>query len=121
FGRRVALLVAAVAVLFVWWSTIRPSNDRTWQADVARPPYGDVDGDRLTIHNLRNFDYRSETDFTERWETRTYDLSQLDHVELFMSYWASPKIAHTIMSWAFRDGQHLAVSIETRKETGESY
>src|SRR5262249_3219825 len=90
-------------------------------AGVARPPYGVVDGNRLTIHNIRNFDYRSETDFTERWETRSYDLSQIDHVDLFMSYWGSPAIAHTIMSWAFSDGQHLAISIETRKEVGESY
>src|SRR5262249_5407940 len=45
----------------------------------------------------------------------------IDHVDLFMSYWGSPAIAHTIMSWAFSDGQHLAISIETRKEVGESY
>jgi len=121
FGRCVVAFAAAVAVLFLWWGTVRPSNDRQWLPEVARLPRAELDADRLTIQNVRNFDYRSETDFTERWETRTYDLSQLDHVELFMSYWASPKIAHTIMSWAFRDGQHLAVSIETRKEMGESY
>jgi len=121
FGRRLTTFAAAVAVLLVWWSTIRPSNDRTWLADVARPPHGELSGDRLTIHDLRNFDYRSETDFTERWETRTYDLSRLDRLDFFLSYWGSPKIAHTIVSWAFQDGQHLAVSIETRKEVGESY
>ena len=102
-------------------TTIRPSNDRSWLADVARPPHGELSGDRLTIHDLRNFDYRSETDFTERWETRTYDLAKLDRLDFFMSYWGSPAIAHTIMSWAFTDGQHLAISIETRKEVGESY
>jgi len=121
FGRRLTTFAAAVAVLLVWWSTIRPSNDRTWLADVARTPHGELSGDRLTIHDLRNFDYRSETDFTERWETRTYDLSGLDRLDFFLSYWGSPKIAHTIVSWAFQDGQHLAVSIETRKEVGESY
>ena len=121
FGRCAVLFGAAAAVLLLWWSTLHPSNDRQWQPDVARPPRAELDGDRLTIQNVRNFDYRSETDYIERWETRTYDLSQLDHLDLFMSYWASPKIAHTIMSWAFRDGQHLAVSIETRKEVGESY
>jgi len=110
FGRRLTMFAAAVAVLLVWWSTIRPSNDRTWLADVARTPHGELSGERLTIHDLRNFDYRSETDFTERWETRTYDLSGLDRLDFFLSYWGSPKIAHTIVSWAFQDGQHLAVS-----------
>ena len=121
FGRRLVAFGAAVAVLFVWWGTVRPSNERAWLPDVARLPRGEIDGDRLTISNVRNFDYRSETDFTERWETRVYDLSRLDHLELFLSYWGSPNIAHTIMSWAFQDGQHLAVSIETRKEVGETY
>jgi len=111
----------AAAALFAWWSTIRPSNDRPWQPDVARPPHAQLHGDELTIHNVRNFDYRSETDFTERWETRTYDLSKLDRLDFFMSYWGSPSIAHTIMDWAFTDGQHLAISIETRKEVGETY
>jgi hypothetical protein len=121
FGRCMATFAVAVAVLFAWWSTIRPSNDRAWQPDVARPPHAQLHGDELTIHNVRNFDYRSETDFTERWETRTYDLAKLDRLDFFMSYWGSPSIAHTIMSWAFTDGQHIAISIETRKEVGETY
>ena len=75
----------ATALLFAWWSTIRPSNTRNWQPDVARPPHAEVDGDRLTIHDVRNFDYRSETDFTERWETRTYDLSKLDRLDFFIA------------------------------------
>lgn len=119
--RGLLAVAAAFVVLLLWWSTITPRNDRDWQDDVARPPTGELHGDRLTMHDVRNFDYRSETDFTPRWETRTYDLSQLTGVDLFMSYWGSPAIAHTILSWDFADGQHLAVSIETRKERGESY
>src|SRR6185436_6237935 len=120
-GRRMVFFAGAAAALLMWWSTIRPSNERPWQPDVARPPYAQLHGDELTVHNVRNFDYRSETDFTEHWETRTYDLAKLDRLDFFMSYWGSPSIAHTIMSWAFTDGQHLAVSIETRKEVGETY
>ncbi len=118
-----ALVVWAVAFALVlaWWSTIRPSNDRQWTDDVARPPTGEITGDTLVLHNVRNFDYRSETDYTPHWETRTYDLAKLRGVDLFLSYWGSPAIAHTIVSWDFADGQSLAISIETRKERGESY
>ncbi len=121
FGRALLVFGGAAIVLLAWWSTIRPSNVRRWQPDVAELPRAEVDGDRLTIQNVRHFHYRTETEFTEQWETRTYDLSKLDRLDFFMSYWAGPSIAHTIMSWAFTDGQHVAVSIETRKEVGESY
>ena len=120
-GRTVVALAIVLGVWALWWSSITARNDRDWQPDVARTPRVEMDGDRLTIHDLRNFNYRSETDFTERWETRTFDLARLSGLDLFMSYWGSPSIAHTIMSWDFDDGQHLAISIETRKENGEEY
>jgi hypothetical protein len=117
--------VIVVAVLFlavvVWWLSLEPSNDRQWLPDVARLPTAEIDGDRVTIHNVRNFVYRSEFDYDEHWEERTYDLSKLQGVDLFLIYWGSPWIAHTIMSWVFGDGPPLAISIETRKEVGESY
>jgi hypothetical protein len=119
--RKLATLAALFLFLFAWWAMLRPSNDRVWTPDVARLPTGEVHSDTLVLHNVRNFDYRSETDFTERWEDRTYHLSNVTGVDLFLSYWGSPNIAHTIMSWEFADGQHLAISIETRKERGEEY
>jgi hypothetical protein len=128
FGLPLALgrrgMVAAVvvwAVLYAWWSGLAPRNDRDWIADVKELPAAIIEGDRVTIANVRNFDYRSETDYTPHWETRTYDLAQIEGLDLFLSYWGSPWIAHTIMSWEFADGRHLAISIETRKEQGESY
>jgi len=113
-----ALLFAA---LLVWWLSIHARNDRPWLPDVAHPPTASVDGDVLTVRNLRNFAYRSESDFTPRWEERRYDLRELRGVDLFLSYWGSPWIAHTIASWDFGDDGHLAISIETRKEVGEAY
>ena len=109
------------AVLLGWWFSLHPSNDRDWQPNVAQLPSAEIHGDTLVVHNLRNFDYRSETDFTPRWETRRYDLSKLRGLDLHVIYWGSPSIAHTILSWEFDDGQRLAASIETRTEMGESY
>jgi len=120
-GRTLIALAILLAAFTLWWRSLEARNDRDWQADVARTPRVEIVGDQLTVHDLRNFDYRSETDFTEHWETRTFDLSRLAGLDLFMSYWGSPSIAHTILSWDFDDGQHLAISIETRKEKGEEY
>ena len=104
-----------------WRFSLRPSNARDWQPDVARVATAEIQGDRVTVRNVRNFRYRSETDFDERWEERRLDLTGLDGLDIFFSYWGAPLIAHTIMSWSFADGQHLAISIETRKTKDQEY
>jgi hypothetical protein len=112
---------ALVLVILLWWSTIMPSGDRPWTPDVARAATATIDGDRLVISNVRNFNWRSDADFDPVWEQRSYDLSQVANVDLIMSYWAGETIAHTIISFGFTDGTRLAFSIETRKEVGEAY
>jgi len=114
-------VAAAVASVFVWWLSILPSNERDWQPDVARPATVIIEGNRLTVRNVRNFDYQSETDYTEGWESRSYNLDQLRGIDLFLCFWGPTLIAHTIASWDFADSLPLAISIETRKERGESY
>jgi hypothetical protein len=120
--RRVtALVLAGFALILVAFFANPASHDRDWQPDVAELPYAEIDGNRVIMHNVRNADYRTETDYTARFEDREYDLSQLRSLDLFLIYWGSPWIAHTIMSWGFEDDRYLAISIETRKEVGESY
>jgi hypothetical protein len=120
--RRVPLVIlAAFAVVVCAWLAVPPSNDRDWQPDVAELPWAETQGDRMLVHNVRNADYRSETDFTVHYEDRELDLSKLRSLDLFLIYWGSPSIAHTIMSWGFEGDEYLAISIETRKEVGESY
>jgi hypothetical protein len=109
------------AAVVMWWSSLAPSNARDWLPDVANAPTATFDGHFVTIHNVRNFTYRTETDYTPQWETRTYDLDQITGLDIFLSKWGSPYIAHTIMSWDFANGPPLAISIETRKERGEEY
>lgn len=116
-----ATAVVPFVVVLAWWLSIAPSNERDWQSDVARLPSATVAGDRVTIRNVRNFAYPSATTVVERWETRTYDLSRIDGFDMFLSYWGPTMIAHTISSWEFSDGQHLAISIETRKKNGQEY
>jgi Domain of unknown function (DUF4105) len=119
--RGLVVALFPVIVVGLWWTAIPASNTRDWTPDVARTARATFDGSRVTIENVRNFKYRSETDYDQRWETRAYDLDRIKGVDLFLSFWGPTEIAHTIVSWDFDDGQHLAISIETRKQKGESY
>jgi len=116
-----AAFVALFALLVICWSAIEPSNHREWEPENAVLADASIDGERVTLHNIRNFDYRSETDFTPAYYDRTFDLRQLDSVDLFTSYWMGPAIAHVFLSFGFADGQHVAISIETRRERGQTY
>ncbi len=121
-SRRFALLgfaMALVPVLAVW-NNATPSNDRDWQPEVAVLPYATFDGDLITVHNIRNFDYRSETDFTPAYYDRTFDLRKLDRVDLVAAYWMGPAIAHLFVSFGFGE-DHLAISIEARKDRNRPY
>ena len=112
---------AIFAILVVLFLRIPASNDRDWQPEVAFTPHAEINGDIITIHGVRNFDYRTETDFTPRWEVRTYDLRKLDSADIIAAYWMGKSIAHVMVSFGFAGKDYLAVSIETRKEKGESY
>ena len=110
----------AFALVLLWWMSIEPSNERDWQTEVAVLPHVTIDGDLVTLHNVRNFDYRTEQDFQPRYDDRTFDLRKLDTVDLIAVYWAGDAIAHIMVSFGF-SGDHVAISIETRKERGEPY
>jgi hypothetical protein len=116
-----AAYLALFALLMVWWRGITPSNERDWLTDVAVLPYAEIEGDVVTVRNIRNFDYRSETDYTPAYYDKRFDLRKLEGVDLVAVYWMGPAIAHIFASFAFAGGDHLAISIETRKEKGESY
>ncbi|MEZ5465304.1 MAG: DUF4105 domain-containing protein [Lysobacteraceae bacterium] len=101
---------------------VHPSNQRDWSPDQQRLATAQFDGDSVLVRNVRNALYRSTTDFDVHWEDRRYDLRQLDSlwyvVEPF-ARWRGP--AHTFLSFGFRNGDYVAVSVEIRKERGESF
>lgn len=121
WSRKLGIFGVWFVLVLMWWLTLKPSNERNWQADVAQLAWAEINGDEVTLHNVRNCDYRTATDFTPRWETRTVRLSRITGVDLFINYWGSPWMAHPIASFQFADAPPVCFSIETRKEEGEKY
>ena len=119
--KKLAMASAPLVLVLMWWFSQQPRQDRLWQADVAELAWAQRQGDEITLHNVRNFDYHTETDYTPHWETRTVRLSQLTGADIFINYWGSPWMAHPIVSFQFADAPPVCFSIETRKEVGESY
>ena len=124
FRRRHLVLVfpfVGFAIVAVWWFSLKPSNSRVWRPDNAKTSYADVNGQQVTIHDLRNCNYRTEQDYTCDWETRFYNLESLRGIDIFVTWWGSPWIAHPIVSFDFGDEGHVALSIETRNVMGQGY
>ena len=121
FWLRSVFCLAAFSAVLMWWLSIRPANDRTWQADVAQTAWAELDGDLVTIHNYRNCDYRSEFDYTCSWTNKHVRLSEIRGLDLFTVYWGSDWIAHPIASFQIGEHDHVAFSIETRKEDHQRY
>ena len=107
-----------------WFFSIEPKQDRDWMAEVEQQVAYERDPanpDLITLTNVRNFDWRTDTDATEHWERRTVDLSKLSGIDVTNSYWMGPLIAHTLVSFRFEDDRPLAFSFEIRKEQGEAF
>jgi hypothetical protein len=119
--RPLLVFLSVFLLLVAWWSTIPARQDRDWAPEYSKMAYATIKDDLVTMHYIRNFDYRTETDFTPRYYDKTFDLRQLDSVDIIASYWMGDAIAHTIVSFGFSGKDFLAISIETRRERHESY
>ena len=109
------------ALVLAWWFSLSPTNHADWQPDVAVLPYADIHRNQVIIHNIRNCDYRTETNYTVHYYDRTFALDQLRTVDLYLVTWGSPNIAHMMVSFGFTNGGYVCFSIETRMTKGQEY
>ena len=119
--RMSALFIVLYLCVIAWWISISPSHDREWRPEVAVMPRAFIDGDRVRITGVRNFDYRSRNDFDVHYEERIVQLSHLTGLDFFVSYWSEGFVAHTFVSFIFDNAPPLSISIETRPEVGEGF
>lgn len=125
---RIKWLIGLYTAIWVtgvgWFFSIEPKQERNWMAEVDRQVSYERDAtnpDLITLTNVRNFDWSTDKDATERWDTRTVDLSTLSGIDVTNSYWMGPLIAHTLVSFRFENDRPLAFSFEIRKEENESF
>jgi len=119
-GRTLAGFLVAWTALLCWWLTIPASNDRDWRPELAQVTRAQVVGDRVTLLGLRDCAWRTEADFDARWIDKSYDLRQLEGVDFVVSNWGVADVSHTMLSFGFAGGEHVVLSIETRRERGEA-
>jgi hypothetical protein len=119
--RMPAVAYALVIGVVAWWLAIAPSHDRNWRPEVAVMPRAFIDGDRVRLTGVRNFDYRSRNDFTVRYEEREVYLSHLIGLDFYVSYWSEGPVGHTFVSFIFDNAPPLSISIETRPEVGRGF
>ena len=138
---RSALRIATVAVLIgglviavtaAVLAPVKPRNDRVWVPEHARMPRATFDGNRVHIENVRNFRHLAPGGFVAAYDDRTYDLDRLEAVWFvlvpFGTTWRGP--AHSFVTFGFRGDStspsgrardYVAISIEARREPGETY
>ena len=120
-GRAWLAFLGGFLAVLAWWLTLSPSHEHQWAEEYARLPQVEMQGDSITIRNVRNFDYPPGGEPVPRWETRTFRLSDLKAMDVAINYWGSPWIAHPIVIFRFGNAPPIAFSIETRREEGELY
>ncbi|RKH99305.1 DUF4105 domain-containing protein [Corallococcus sp. AB004] len=118
----VAVMLLGCLSVYGWVRTFQPSNSRDWAPDLVRAPWAEVAGTQVTLHDVRDFRYRSTTDWDPAWYTATYDTAALTDasfiVEPFSGFYGA---AHTMVSFGFQDGRHVVFSVEVRREQGETF
>lgn len=121
WNKKLVAFATWFALILGCWLCQRPSNDGDWQTNVEQLAFAEINGDVVTFHNVRAFEYRTTLDYTPHWNTRTVRLSQITGIDMAVNYWGSPWMAHPIVSFQFADAPPLCVSIETRKKNGQTY
>ena len=123
FSRRkdILIYIMTFSLSLFWYFNIPAHQNLDWSPDGSRILNYERHGDVITLHNIRNFNWKTETEFDEQWDTRTFNLNEIEGVNILTSYWMGPQIAHTLVSFDFKNQKPLVFSLEIRKEKSENF
>jgi len=120
------ILVSCIGIFILFVVVMRlvytPSHERDWEVGQEKLPSFSFDGNRVRIENFRNFDWKEDGDVDIRYEEREYALDSLESVDVFISHFDDFEgLAHIFVSFGFRGGEQIVVSLETRREKDEEF
>ena len=96
------------------------TNLRLWATEHAVLPYAKVNGDKVEIHNIRNFSYTNKENYKISYYNRNFSLSKLISLDFIVEPFM-PGAAHSFLSFGFSDGKHMAISVEARRKKGTDF
>ena len=120
---RILLALMFIGVV-IWWSSIKPTLHRDWAPELARSveaTFDPINPDIVHLQNIRNFEWIAPYEGKENWENGTYNVDDLVGLDVYLSYWMGPYIAHTLVGFTFKDGRHLVFSAEIRRTKEQSF
>ena len=120
---RILLALMFIGVI-IWWSSIKPTLHRDWAPELARSveaTFDPINPDIVHLQNIRNFEWLAPYEGKENWENGTYNVDDLVGLDVYLSYWMGPYIAHTLVGFTFKDGRHLVFSAEIRRTKEQSF
>ena len=121
-AKTAAVVFAGFGTVLLWWWSFEPSNEREWNPDQRRTAWAEIDGSKVTLHDIRNFRYESTSSWKEDWYDATFDTDELEGTDFFIVQFSKLKgPAHTMISFRFAGERFITFSAEIRKEAGESY
>lgn len=114
------IFLALGGIVFVF--SAQPSHDRQWELGQEKLPAFHVYGDVLKVENYRDFVWTGELTAEPEYETRQFNLAKLTDLDVFISHFNSFEgLAHIFLSFGFSGGERLVVSLESRREVGETF
>src|SRR3989338_5727732 len=126
--KRVCALLAIGCVSFLIFMSLfyllspeKPSNDHNFTLDQQVLSTAKIEGHTITIKDIRNFTYRTTTDYTPAYYDKTFDLKNLESVWYIVEPFKGYGFAHTFLSFGFKGGEYVSISVEIRKEKGEKF
>ena len=123
--RSFGFIVVSLAVFYIVILLLfRPSHDREWQLGHEALPQivYSTESSQISIANYRNFAWTEVNAADIQYETRSFDLDQMSGVDVIISHFDDFEgLAHIFLSFGFTDGNQVVVSLETRRESDESF